>query len=157
MKKMKKSKKAKVTAKAQKAKDALKKIGKDLLKLFGKSGQRWANGSLAYEGPRGGRSTGTYHTISPLDELAGSWCLMGGLQKLDLNDALVFDVINDNELIVRLEEEWDKEKVDYVKVEKTFDGVEAFNDNDDWKPVKAFLTQLAKWGEVREKIVSKSA
>jgi hypothetical protein len=106
-----------------------------MLALFGPNGRGWAKGDLAYVVTRGGRGrnkdAGTCRSDS---EQAKSWCLLGAAEKL-----------------------WPNRKIMpvgwLVAAVRQYAGLDisVFNDTNDWRRVKDFLTQLKKHGCIVKK------
>src|SRR6266576_5784453 len=94
---------------------SLQRVATELLDLFGIDGKRWTTGTLARTKKRG-------KTVDPEDEKAGSWCLMGGLERtgnLDQRNLLTKAVFN--------------------YTEKNCYSIEDFNDSHHWATIKKFL------------------
>lgn len=111
-------------------KAANKKRATRLIKFFGPTGNRWANGSLAYVKQRGGRrKDNNDESCDATSSKAQSWCLLGAMQKL------------------RMSADWLEREVNYIDANHTITAsVVSFNDHDGWTPIKKLLAHIAKTG-----------
>jgi hypothetical protein len=126
--------------KKAKKKVSVKTIAKKLLKLFGPGGKHWASGDM-FVG-KNGRSTyfdddGNY--IEVTKDNAYGFCLLGGLEKLDLPSEPLRKMLP-------LYADYDGHA--------QYTNIPNFNDDDGWKPIRKFLKMLAEGKDTTKVIIT---
>lgn len=102
---------------------------KKLLKLFGTDGLHWAKDNLAYDTPRGNDDADSVH---PNDPNAQSWCLLGGMEKLQINETWLQEIIENDQKV----NEGGVSDFCFQSV------IQNFNDSHTWPKIRNFLSRL---------------
>jgi hypothetical protein len=116
------------------AQQETKKAARRLLNLFGPDGRHWAKYGYAFTTLRDRGIKNTGYRVEFNSPKAKSWCLAGACDKLGIPIDTLSRPLTDLEVNSLIKHPENK--------------ISHFNDRDGWRPVKAFLKELATHGRI---------